>query len=62
MNNSKKHKIQYARRDCQDGNCPAYNAGTYLTNDYPYRYSGDGQPPSGMNPYQDDQINYTQYR
>jgi hypothetical protein len=53
MKNNKRHKIEYARYDCQNGVCPPYNANTYITNDYPYRYSGSGQPPSGMNPYID---------
>jgi len=43
--------------DCQQNNsCAGYNAELSLLKDYPKKYSGDGMPPSGMNPYRDDYI------
>lgn len=38
----------------ENKNCAAGNSDAYLMKDYPRYYSGDGQPPSGLNPYQDD--------
>lgn len=41
--------------DCSQSNsCAGINADVSLLKDYPNKYSGDGQPPSGMLSYRDD--------
>lgn len=40
---------------CTDrNNCKPANSNRFIIKDYPRHYSGEGVPPSGLNPYQDD--------